>query len=501
MAKQLLKLKCSNSKCALREDVYSGSMQWITVVMTVLCVVFLFSGTVRADNPFDSGSYPVGWWTTMDPNSVVDVYYAGGNTILAYWGSAAPSSRHQFLNEAAAGDIRVIMEVDPVLIANGDAAGIRNLVSTYDSYPAVAAWNTGDEPYWNGGIPLSKMQIAYDAIKMESTKPVTICFSEPAVERGITYDWRNAYDQFQIDSYPSRIGEPEFSRLETKWKPDMQNALSQSLLADKPWWSVMAGWSNYEGETSNYRLQTYNETRFMNYYSLSKDTTGLIQYVYYRNKITVAHPGEAYPYDGPTWFNEVWTPLAGEINTIGMALQNGILLGAASDDTADVRTDVYYDPDTEKYYMITMNETTGSETTTFTVDLEDPPGEKFISATPLFEGARPVIPIIGDQFSDEFSQYEIHVYELVTMLLGDANGSGTVSADDYGSVQANFGATGAPGIPGDANGSGAVSADDYGSVQASFGATMGMGSAPVPEPTTILLLGVGSLLLTRRKRR
>ncbi|KKL19542.1 hypothetical protein LCGC14_2464420, partial [marine sediment metagenome] len=433
MAKQLLKLKCSNSKCALREDVYSGSMQWITVVMTVLCVVFLFSGTVRADNPFDSGSYPVGWWTTMDPNSVVDVYYAGGNTILAYWGSAAPSSRHQFLNEAAAGDIRVIMEVDPVLIANGDAAGIRNLVSTYDDYPAVAGWSTGDEPYWMGGLTLSKMQIAYDAIKMESTKPVVICFSEPAVERGIPYDWRSAYDQFLIDSYPARVGEAEFSRLDTKWKLDMQNALSQSLLADRPWWSVMQGWGKAVGEeTSDHRLPTFNETRFMNYYSLSKDATGLLQYVYYRNKLTPAQPDEAYPYDGPTWFDEVWTPLAAEINTIGMSLQNGKLSGAASDDTPDVRTDVYYDPDTGKYYMVAMNETTGSETTTFTVDL-DPPGEKLILATPLFEGARPVIPFVGTQFSDEFSDYEVHVYELMTMLLGDANGDGVVSADDYAS--------------------------------------------------------------------
>ena len=86
------------------------------------------------------------------------------------------------------------------------------------------------------------------------------------------------------------------------------------------------------------------------------------------------------------------------------------------------------------------------------------------------------------------------------MLPGDANGDGVVSADDYASVQVNFGDTGVPGIPGDATGDGVVSADDYGSVQMHFGDTGEMGSVPVPEPTTMVLLTLGVLgLLTRRR--
>ena len=86
-------------------------------------------------------------------------------------------------------------------------------------------------------------------------------------------------------------------------------------------------------------------------------------------------------------------------------------------------------------------------------------------------------------------------------LPGDANGDGMVSADDYGSVQANFGNTGDPWIPGDANGTGTVSGDDYASVQLNFGDTPGLeGDVPVPEPATLSLLGAAGVMILRRRR-
>ncbi|HDY64993.1 MAG TPA: PEP-CTERM sorting domain-containing protein, partial [Phycisphaerae bacterium] len=81
---------------------------------------------------------------------------------------------------------------------------------------------------------------------------------------------------------------------------------------------------------------------------------------------------------------------------------------------------------------------------------------------------------------------------------GDANNDSVVSADDYGSVQLNFGATGAVNIPGDANLDGVVSADDYGSVQLHFGTSYGAGGASVPEPATMSLLVIGGIAMLRR---
>ncbi len=101
-------------------------------------------------------------------------------------------------------------------------------------------------------------------------------------------------------------------------------------------------------------------------------------------------------------------------------------------------------------------------------------------------------------FNVQLTIQDVHILD-PGLLEGDANRDGVVSADDYASVQTNFGDTGDPGLPGDANGDGLVSADDYASVQAHFGATAGVGSVPVPEPTTLALLVLGGVAMLRRR--
>ena len=136
-------------------------------------------------------------------------------------------------------------------------------------------------------------------------------------------------------------------------------------------------------------------------------------------------------------------------------------------------------------------------------------------------GATDWIGLGGDNFSNALSGYDFmkisgyggqitrgdsilltSINPSPSYLLGDANIDGLVSADDYASVQASFGNTGAAGggLMGDANHDGLVSADDYASVQANFGNTSG-GMSAIPEPATIVLLAIGCTLTAFGRRR
>ena len=80
---------------------------------------------------------------------------------------------------------------------------------------------------------------------------------------------------------------------------------------------------------------------------------------------------------------------------------------------------------------------------------------------------------------------------------GDLNGDGFVNSGDLDIVRANWGTSGAPGIPGDATGDGAVNSSDLDVVRANWGRTA---SAAVPEPSAIALaLAALGILLLRRK--
>jgi hypothetical protein len=482
-------------------------------ICAVLALACFLSTSVLAVNPFADGPYPIGWYDSMAaPDDPTLIGAQGGNVTVAYWGSSSPSNRLQYLDNAAAAGVRVIMGFDDAFINPTDpvdVTGIINVVNTYKDHPAMAGWYTADEPYWVWGISFAKMQLAYDTIKSLDNKPVFIAFSEPAVERDIPIQWKTAYDQFLLDSYPARIGYPEFTGLDamsapypyhSNWKADMQMAHANSQLADRPWWSIMEGWADEGAETSGYRLPTYNETRFMNYFSLSEDPAGLTHFAYYRTgNSTPAHPSEVYPYDGRQWLEDVWEPQTTELGIMGDAFQNGKIPNMVTDDTANVRSNLYVDPGTGAVYLIALNETFGDPNTTFTLNLP----EHLWAVTRLFEGAPTNMPLVNGQFVDTFSDYEVHVYLLSPMpppIPGDVNHDGQVDGLDLTFVGAYWQVSGTDWATGDLNGDGETNGLDLNIVGENWQVGVPAPGETVPEPTTLALLGLGATAMMLRRR-
>ena len=76
---------------------------------------------------------------------------------------------------------------------------------------------------------------------------------------------------------------------------------------------------------------------------------------------------------------------------------------------------------------------------------------------------------------------------------GDANGDGRVDINDLTIVLTNFGRTGMTWSQGDFLGDGTVDINDLTIVLANFGKTAGAGPAAVPEPASLVLLGIGAV--------
>ncbi len=96
-----------------------------------------------------------------------------------------------------------------------------------------------------------------------------------------------------------------------------------------------------------------------------------------------------------------------------------------------------------------------------------------------------------------------------TLLPGDADGDGDVDLADFTILRNNFGVDmGATVMTGDFNGDGTVDLADFTILRNNFGTTSDSDIAAinawyasvVPEPTTMALLGMGSLALLRRRR-
>jgi hypothetical protein len=460
-------------------------------------------------DPFDTGPYPLGWWDQLGgPARATEIAAHGGTVSVGYLNNIW--SDVHYLNAAAAAGVRVIVNIP----WNTHYTTVDLWVDNYKDHPAVAGYQIIEENWYSEGVQLPPVQARYDSIKAKSDKPVFITFTEyglnPAESGGVTsiaVQWQNAYDQLMVDVYPTRIGEAEFCcRLEgwsgrgKDFKDDMMRAEQVSIATGKPWWAILSGWGTAP-EDSNYRLPTYDESRFATYWALSHNPNGILHFAAYRTFEggVPALPAEPYPYDGEQWVTDVWEPQTAELSIMGDALQNGKITNFVTDNTANVRSDLYVDPGTGTLFLVTLNETFGNTNTTF--DLNLPP--ELWNVVRLFEGGATVMPLVNGQFVDIFSDYEVHVYALTAApppIPGDVNLDGQVDGLDLTYVGAYWQVSGTDWITGDLNGDGETNGLDLNIVGENWQVGVPAPGETVPEPTTLALLALGATAMMLRRR-
>jgi hypothetical protein len=86
-------------------------------------------------------------------------------------------------------------------------------------------------------------------------------------------------------------------------------------------------------------------------------------------------------------------------------------------------------------------------------------------------------------------------YEVLTVALpGDADLNGTINGADLNAVLSNCNLSGMTWAQGDFNGDGTVNGTDLNTVLSNYNQRIGVGAA-VPEPSTVVLLGMGAVAL------
>lgn len=373
----------------------------------------------------------LGYWN--DPAMVASV---NCNTTISYTlgysdaGNPAQVARiNTYLANANARGMKVILGCEATLhdVHAGTQTWTQftSFINTFNANPAVKGWYLFDEP---GDTSLrSDARIAYNIIK-GATNPKTVyaAFNGPGVDAGMPVAYSsanpslNTYDVMMYDSYPFGKGDPEFMRLESVdswwggrgWKALCGAAMAQASLANKPFINILQAFKRVpDGRFGDWwRLPTYNEERFMTFWSIAKGNAGVSFWAMDaldRGK-NVAYPTDAYPGTGTQWKTNVALPIGNELAQLQYALGNGPSLTHLTGSNSIVESNLYYDSRDGKYYVVAVDTLPVSNSPWFTI----PSYVGSFSAAIRLDGSGSC-PINNGMFFDSFSSYGVKTYWLM----------------------------------------------------------------------------------------
>ena len=294
-------------------------------------------------------------------------------------------------------------------------ADFTQYVKTFKDHPAVKGWYLADEPTDNSLLEACKT--GHNIIRKicGSTKPIYMAFEYQALVPKMAAVYQDTYDIMMFDHYICVTGEPEFNRFATwaghpypGWKEYCTEAMAQASALGKPFINILQAQGRDEA-SSNYRLPTYNEARFMTFWSVLKGSAGVSFWAMDQliNE-TKAYPGDLYPANGATWQIAVAKPICQELEKLKYALGAGPVLNGVTGKTASLLSKIYRDPATGKYYLLTVNDSVSAvAAVTLSITV---PGHW----SQLAEYGGGSVPVVGNQvLLGSYAKYQVRNFELV----------------------------------------------------------------------------------------
>ena len=492
-----------------------GKHTWISVSLVIVALLSL-NGAAQAE-PFTPDFFPINPWCshyTVGLKSMADGNFTTGGFFVD----------QVDLSWADTLGLKAILPSglprgywDLMTWSNAEIqAQVQAAVAGTSNDPRVLGYFIIDEP---GAVSFAKLRVAVDAVKTYAPGKLAYINLFPNHARPADQLWTATYAQY-LESYVSQV-QPQMisydnykilTGSEASYFTNLIQVRDVAIANGLPFWNFVD--SCQIGGVGD--IPTLQNVALQAYTSLAAGARGLSWYRYYDSGTTVHapidSPGVDYLNKSPTWY--YLEDVNGQVVTLAPTLlqltSTGVYFTSPKPDPSlpELPGSLIRDIDAgyplplmigefehengDDYAMIVNLNETGSGI--FTIELEDYPYDEFYivsSATGEF------LPHdISSPLSIEAGHgVLIQLAPEPATLLGDANLDTLVSADDYASVQANFGNTGDPGgtLLGDANHDGLVGADDYASIQANFGNHL-------PEPATLGLLLLGGLALLRRRR-